>query len=167
MMKRMAVLGLAALLVCAVIGCGAKKPADMPETVPFTVKVVDGGKGIEGVHVFFIYDKNPSISAVTDSSGVAQMSTSLQQYTAKGAPVGDYRVTCTKDPMVEHWKTAQERALMSPGDASAYMKEWQAKCDELPREIPKIWSDFDKTPLKCTVTAGGEVVFDVEGKANE
>ena len=49
-----------------------------------------------------------------------------------------------------------------------YQKEWQAKCDELPREIPIIWKNFDKTPLTAKVTTqGGEVVFDVEGRAEE
>jgi hypothetical protein len=162
-----------ALLVAVLVGvvftgCKGKRPDGMPELVPFKVKVVDGSTPIADVAVFFIADGNTVTSATTDASGVAEMTTTLQNYTEKGAPVGEYRVQCTKDPLAEHWKTAQERAMMSIEEQGAYNTEWQAKCEALPREIPKVWSNFDKTPLKASVPAGGgEVTFDVEGRANE
>ena len=168
-MKHMRLLSVAlvATLCLALNGCGKKKPADMPETVPFTVTVVDGSTPIEGALVFFIHDKNFNVTAKTDSKGVATMSTVLQGYTAKGAPTGDYRVRIEKEPLAEHWKTPQERSQMSKPEQDAYLDEWLAKCAELPREVPKIWNDFDKTPLTCNVPAGGgNVTFDVEGKAN-
>ena len=169
MLKKFALSAFGALLLeSAFVGCGPKVPADMPTLYPVTVKVVDGNKGIQGVNVVFLYEQNPVITGETDSNGVAEMKTTLGNYTAKGVPEGSFRVTCAKDPTVEHWKTAQERAEMSPGEAGDYMKEWQAKCDALPREIPKVWKDFDKTPLKAEVASpGGEFVFDVEGKAND
>lgn len=157
-----------AAVVCAsLVGCGPKKPADMPETVPFKVSVVDGSTPIADVRILFIHSGNTVITGTTNALGVAEMSTTLQNYTAPGAPLGEYRVTCTKDPMVDHWKTADERAKMDPGEAGAYQKEWEAKCAELPREIPIIWKNFDKTPLKANVTGAGELTFDVEGKANK
>ena len=85
---------------------------------------------------------------------------------AKGAPAGDYRVQVEKEPLAEHWKTPEEQSKMSKPEKDAYLDEWLAKCAELPREVPKIWNDYDKTPLTATVPAGGgEVTFDVEGKA--
>ncbi len=157
---------LSLLLFVALAGCGQKKPADFPEVQPFTVKVVDGDKPIEGVQVLFIYDKNPVISGLTDSKGVATITTMLQKFTAKGAPAGDYKIQCTKEPIVDHWKTPEEQAQMSKSEKDAYIDEWLAKCAEQPREIPKIWSDYDKTPLTASVpVGGGEVTFDVDGKA--
>lgn len=170
MVKKFWVL-LTAFAVCGVslTGCGPKRPADMPETVPFKVTVVDGSTPIADVDVFFINTNgNAVITGRTNAQGVAEMQTSLLDYTEKGAPAGEYRVTCTKDPQVEHWKTPQERALMDPGEAGAYQLEWQKKNDELPREIPIVWREFDKSPLKTTVPAGGgDVTFDVEGHAND
>jgi hypothetical protein len=158
----------AVLAGVALPGCKAKKPDGMPELVPFKVKVVDGSTPIADVEVFFIGQGNTVTHAMTDASGVAEMTTSLQDYTEEGAPVGEYRVQCRKDPMAEHWKTPQEQAEMTIEERGAYSKEWQDKCDALPREVPKKWSDFDKTPLTASVPAGGgEVVFDVEGRANE
>ena len=159
---------LVAAVATSLTGCGPKKPDGMPEVYPFTVKVVDGSTPIADVQVFFIYDGKCVVAGTTDAKGVATMQTTLQNYTEKGAPAGEYRVTCTKDPLAEHWKTPEEISKLPLGEQMEYQKEWQAKCDELPREIPIIWKNFDKTPLTAEVTAqGGEVVFDVEGRADE
>lgn len=168
-MKRIHLNLLLLAVLCVVVnGCGPKKPADFPEIYPFTVKVVDGETPIEGVQVYFLYDKNPIVAGKTDAKGIATISTTVQKYTENGAPAGEYRVQCTKDPLAEHWKTPEEQSQMSKPERDAYLNEWIDKCSELPREIPKIWGDFDKTPLTATVsTGGGEVTFDVEGKAND
>lgn len=168
-MKRiqLCLLSLAALSVMF-CGCGQKKPADFPELQPFTVKVVDGDKPIEGVQILFIYDKNPVVKGLTDNKGVATITTMYQKYSEKGAPAGDFKVQCVKEPLAEHWKTPEERSQMTKEEKDAYLNEWLEKCKEVPREVPKIWGDFDKTPLTVSVPAGGgEVTFDVEGKANE
>lgn len=169
---RKLLLSFVAAMVCGtcLVGCGPKKPEGFPEVAPFTVKIVDGSTPIADVAILFIGNGNAVIQGMTDVNGVAEIQTRLGNgdYMEKGAPAGEYRVQCTKDPMVEHWKTAQERAEMSIEEQGAYNDEWQKKCDALPREIPKIWGNFDKTPLKVEVPAGGgEVTFDVEGKANE
>ena len=155
-------LATAALCVVAV-GCGPKAPADMPETHPFKVKVVNGSEPIADVDVFFIATSGSvSISGKTDKNGVAEISSTYQKYTAKGAPAGDYKITCTKDPQPEHWKTPAELAAMSVGEQSEYHAEYEAKRAEMPREIPEVWKDFDRSPLSATVSAGGgEVTFDV------
>ncbi len=153
----------AATFGAASLGCGQSKPADMPETHPFKVKVVDGAKGIADVDVFFIATSGSvAINGKTDKNGVAEISSTYQKYTAKGAPAGEYKVTCAKDPQPEHWKTPAELAAMSVGEQSEYHAEYEAKRAEMPREIPEVWKDFDRTPLTATVSAGGgEVVFDV------
>ena len=163
-MKKMSYfLAFAAALCVVAVGCGPKAPADMPETHPFKVKVVNGSDPIADVDVFFIATSgNVTINGKTDKNGVAEISSTLQNYTASGAPVGEYKITCTKDPKPEHWKTEEERGQMSMEESNAYHSEYEAKRAEMPREIPKIWQDFDQTPLSATVAAGGgEVVFDV------
>jgi len=167
-LRQLLCLAVGVALTCAAVGCGPKPPADMPKTVPFKVKVVDGTKAIAGARVFFIHDQKGSVSGITDASGVAEITTMLQNYTAKGAPAGEYRVQVVKERLAEHWKTPEEQSKMSKPEKDAYIDEWLAKCNEIPRETPAIWEDFDKTPLKATVPAeGGEVTFDVEGKAAE
>ncbi len=168
-MKRVQILCLAAFVSLSLVfvGCGKKKPDGFPDVQPFTVKVVDGSKPIEGALVRFNGDVGSlAISGKTDSSGVAVISTGLKGYSAKGVPVGDYRVQVEKEPLAEHWKTPEEQSQMSKPEKDKYLDEWLAKCAELPREVPKVWNSYDDTPLKATVSAGGgEVTFDVEGKA--
>ena len=166
-MRKLRWLGLcAAILGGAVfVGCGKTAPDGFPETHPFTVKVVDGGKGIEGVQVTLAHSDSSGVGAVagtTTSSGVAKISTTFKNFTAAGAPAGEYRVQCVKDPVVDHWKSDAEMAAMSPGERTEYFEEWKAKCDELPREVPKALGNYDATPLTATVAAGGgELVVDV------
>jgi len=150
------------LLVVAAIGCGKAAPEGMPATVPFTVKVVDGGKGIADVQIQLINEKaQGSIAGKTDGSGVAKIKTTFKNFTADGAPTGEYRIRCIKDPLAEHWKTSEERAAMTIGEQAEYDAEYQEKCDALPREVPKVLGDYDNTPLTANVSDGGEVVVDV------
>ncbi len=154
---------LAAVLGASSLGCGPKAPDDMPEIYPFKVKVVDGSKAIADVDVFFIATSGSvSISGKTDKNGVAEIFSTLRGYAAKGAPAGEYKITCSKDPQPEHWKTPAELAAASVGEQAEYHAEYEAKRAEMPREIPEVWKDFDRTPLSATVSAGGgEVTFDV------
>ena len=161
-------LTISAALLSALVGCGPKAPADMPKTVPFKVKVVDGSTPVEGARILFLHDQKAVVSGITDANGVAEITTSLQNYTAKGAPAGEYRVQCVKERLAEHWKTPEEQSKMSKEEKDQYLDEWLEKCNEIPRSVPASWEDYDKTPLTASVPAeGGEVTFDVEGKANE
>ncbi len=157
------------LALCfAAVGCGKKAPEGMPETVPFKVKVTSGGKGVADVQIELVNPKiQGSIAGSTNSSGVAEIKTTFKNFTADGAPVGDYRVRLRKDPLVEHWKTDEEILAMGVGERAEYYAEFEAKCDELPREVPKILGDYDGTPLTATVSDGGEVEFDVAEHAEE
>lgn len=167
-MKNLIAFLVVAAIACSILGCGKKKPADMPDLVPFKVKVVDGSTPIEGVQVLLTYDKNPVITGVTDKSGVAELTTTLQGYTSKGAPKGDFRVACIKEPFLEHWKTPQERAMMDPGQAGEYNKEYQAKLAEIPREVPASWADSMQSGLTLTIDGStDEATFDVDGHAND
>ncbi len=149
--------------VCALfVGCAKPAPDGMPETVPFKVKVVDGGKGIAEVQV--VFDSTTGVGAIagsTNASGVAEMKTTFKNYTVKGVPLGEYKVRCIKDPVVEHWKTQEELNKMDLGERQAYFDEWAAKNAELPREVPAILGNYDQCPCSTTVSAAGEFVVDV------
>lgn len=151
-----------ALACMLTVGCSKPAPDDMPETVPFTVKVVNGSKGIADVQVVM---ENPTgtgaVAGTTNSSGVAEMKTTYKNFTAKGAPVGEYKVRCIKDPVVDHWKTEEEITAMDLGERQAYFDEWAAKCEEQPREVPKILKEYDACPCSTKVEAGGQYVIDV------
>ena len=57
---------LAALVCAAASGCGKSAPDGMPETVPFSVKVVDGSKGIADVQV--VMDSEAGVGAVSGTN---------------------------------------------------------------------------------------------------
>ncbi len=159
---------LLAAICASVVGCGKPAPEGMPETVPFTVKVVDGSKGIADVQV--VMESTTAIGAVsgtTNSSGVAVMKTTYKNFTANGAPVGEYKVRCIKDPAAEHWKTQDEITAMDMGERQAYFDELKAKSEALPREVPVILKDFDRCPCTTTVSDGGEYVVDVSQYKDE
>jgi len=162
MLKRLLSVALIVALFSPLVGCGKKAPADFPKIVPFKVKVVADGKPVADCTVMMSNGQNAAVKATTDSSGVATMITTLSNYSAKGAPEGEFSVTCFKDVLVEHWKTPEEIADLPLPERAAYYEEYQAKCDELPREVPKILADPNESPLKLTVPAGGgEETIDV------
>ncbi len=157
-----------ALLVavaCVMIsGCSKPAPSDMPATVAYKVKVVNGSKGIADVQVVMDSVDGQGVGAIagtTNSSGVAEMKTTYKGFTAKGVPAGEYKVRCIKDPVVDHWKTDDELAAMDIAGRQAYFDEWMAKNKELPREVPEIFSNFDKCPVTVGVVEAGETVIDV------
>ena len=147
-------------------GCGPAAPADMPETVPFTVKVISlDGKPVADAQIVMTNQDSKAPGAVagtTNASGVATITTTHKNFTAKGAPVGEYRVQVVKNPQAEHWKTQDEIAMMDLGERAAYMEEWEAKSNELPREVPAEWCSFDGTPLTASVTSGGSVEYNAQ-----
>ena len=151
-----------ALACVTLVGCKESAPDGMPDTVPFTVKVVDGSKGIADVQVIM---NSPtatgSVAGTTNSSGVAVMQTTFKNFTKKGVPTGEYKVLCVKNPTVDHWKTEEELNQMDVGTRQAYFDEWQKKNEELEREVPKILESFDNSPCSVTVSGEGEFVVDV------
>ena len=151
-----------ALACVTLVGCKESAPDGMPDTVPFTVKVVDSSKGIADVQVIM---NSPtatgSVAGTTNSSGVAVMQTTFKNFTKKGVPTGEYKVLCVKSPTVDHWKTEEELNQMDMGTRQAYFDECEKKNEELEREVPKILESFDNSPYSVTVSGEGEFVVDV------
>jgi len=142
-----------------------KAPDGMPKTYSCTIKVIKDSVPLEGANIT-LFPENPVgdlvSSGITDTSGHAKIVSLYKNYQAKGAPVGTYKVVITKLPFVEHTKTPQEIALMSPGDANAYEKEFLAKRAALPKIVPDALTKEADTPLKVEVTtSGGELEVDL------
>lgn len=149
--------------------CGPKVPSDVPKLVPCSIKVTKGGAPLEKAQVI-LYNTagggSLTVCGTTDANGVANISTIRASYVGKGAPVGDFKVTVSKEVEVPHWKTPEELAAMTPPEAEKYDQEMQKKRAALPRIVPIELTDQAKTPLTVKVdnaSAGKEVLaVDVE-----
>ena len=145
------------LLSCAVLtigvsGCGGGRSADQPKLVPVSGTVKLEGQPAPGVSVMFFptgLTRGTSYYANTDPSGRYELQSSDGQ---KGAPVGEYKVTCSKYVMPDG------SLFKSDGTQSPEM----AGAKEL---LPPRYSDQLATELKATVPeSGGTVNLDVSSK---
>ena len=85
-------------VVLTLVGCN-RRPAGMPATFPCKITIVNGGTPQVGYDVSLYSvtgNGSLSISARTNSSGVANIKTQLTDYVAQGAPEGTYKVTVEK-----------------------------------------------------------------------
>ncbi len=154
------------LALMAFSACGPKVPSDVPKLFPAVVTVVDGGTPIEGAQVIFYPTAEGggslTVCGTTDAKGVANISTIRASYVGKGAPAGDFKVTVNKEVVVEHWKTPDELAAMTPPEAEKYDKEMQKKRAALPRIVPLVLIDQKTSPLTIKVGEGkAELKVDV------
>lgn len=147
------------------IGCGPKRPEGMPETVPCTVTVLEGGTPMAGVIVTLRNDTASSsllIEGTTNSAGVAEISSTWGNYTAKGAPIGPAKVTLNK-PFEIPPPTASEAEmeLWTMEQSTKYLKEREEMIDKL-RIIPKIVSVVSQSPLTVSVESGSGATLTVD-----
>jgi len=156
-MTRNFVLFLFVVATIFTVSC-SKAPDGMPKTWSCTIKVIRDSAPVEGANITLFPD-NPVAdlisSGITDASGNAKIVSLYKNYQAKGTPEGSYKVVITKLPFLEHTKTPQEIALMSPGDQIAYEKDFRAKRDVLPKIVPDALTNEADTPLKVEVTTSG------------
>ena len=159
------------VLALALSGCSRQRvPADLPKLYPATVSITQDGKPLEGATIIF-FGSDPAslkwgVAGCTDASGKAVMATNGMY---KGAPVGNYQVTVTKNE-----STQQEKAPPSPDpekDPVAF-NEWRLKYVDSPiknKEFSLIevkYTLLESTPFKAEVSQAGpnDFKFDV-GKA--
>ena len=144
------------LLSCAVLilglsGCGGGGPSG-PAVVPVSGTVKLDGQPAAGVGVMFFpvgMTRGTTYYANTDQSGRYELQASDGQ---KGAPVGEYKVTCSKYVMPDG----------SPFTSDGSMSPEMAGAKEL---LPPKYSDQSQTELTAKVPAGGGTVnLDVTSK---
>jgi len=154
------------VLMVFVVGCGPKRPAGIPPLYPAKVTVKNETSPIAGATVFLIYQGTTSgswaINGVTNSSGVATMTTSQGEWKSNGVPEGEYKVYITKRPDIKEDPMPEE----IKGDSDAmhrFAGEQLRKLNEAPKIIPEILSNPAQSPLTLTVSTSGssELVVDI------
>jgi hypothetical protein len=136
-------------LLFGIAGCG--KPANMPKLFPCQITVTDGGTPVGGVRVSMADESSGeswSINGITDSSGVAKMSTTYTNYTASGVPQGMFKIAIDKDP--PNLPPQNVTDDMNEQQADAAMKKWEAEVDKI-RIIPKNLVFISTTPITLEV----------------
>lgn len=158
-------LGLVLVLsvVMIAVGCGPKRPAFLPDTFPTTVKVVDGGAGIEGVTVTLYRTEplpNVTVYGVTDASGVAKIASMAGGNNFDGAPAGEYTVTCNKK--IEG--AIPNELVAGPGDSPEVIQQKSEQMKALKDErrvVPEILETQANSPMKMTVDTKGDLTIDI------
>jgi hypothetical protein len=140
-------------LFFVISGCG--KPANMPKLVPCQITVTDGGNPIAEVRVSMTDESSAeslAINGITNSSGVAKMSTTYTSYSASGVPQGTFKVAIDKEP--PNLPPQGVTDDMNEQQADAAMKKWEEKVDQL-RIIPKKLIFVSTTPITFEVKENG------------
>jgi hypothetical protein len=152
-MKTLAFL-LSFCVIFAFVGCG--RPAGMPATIPCKVILVNDGipqadydvslRSVSGNALL-------SITARTDSSGVADFRTQYTDYIAKGAPEGTYKVLIDKRVELPPDGVDVSRLLQAERDAYGAKR---AKEAEKLRVISVLLTKENSTPFEITLSKDGE-----------
>jgi hypothetical protein len=137
-------------LVALLCGACGEPKAEVPDTVPVSVKIIYKGSPVEGASVTLAPkgEGGRGASGTTDANGVAEMG--LPGLT-QGAMPGEYWVGVSKvagttsDPNLspEEFYAAQEAEAQSGGDPSA---------SEPAHSLPKKYISAQSSGLECVVT---------------
>ncbi|MDR1480783.1 MAG: Ig-like domain-containing protein [Planctomycetaceae bacterium] len=133
-------------------GC-TKKPADFPLIYSCLITVVNNDKPIEGATVTLNYETigAVTVTAITDSRGIAKIKLFQSSYSAVGAPVGKAKILLRKMPFVPDTRTEEEKKGKSIDEEEAYKQSLLDKADAMPREIPDSLGIASTTPLTIEI----------------
>jgi hypothetical protein len=140
---------------------GCRKPAKMPKLVPCQITVTDGGNPVAGARISMADESSSeswAINGITDSAGVAKMSTTYTNYTASGVPQGIFKVAIDKEP--PNLPSQNVTDGMNEQQADAAMKKWEEDVDKL-RIIPKKLIFVSTTPVTLEVKEKGNLKIDI------
>jgi hypothetical protein len=142
------------IVTVLVAGCGSGP-------IPVRGRVTLDGTPVSGAAVLFVPagTSGRPANGRTDASGVFRLTTFKQE---DGALPGDYKVVVTKtDPL-------PEPPPAEPGNTASVVKHYKGlktKETSKKKQLPPAYADAAKTPLHCTVPAGGEVELKLESSA--
>jgi len=148
-----------------VAGCGPKRPDGIPPLYPATVTVTNGATPIADATVFLVYQGGTSgswaVNGVTNTSGVAEITTSQGEWRAKGAPEGEYKIYIMKRPDVEEEPIPD--AIRGDSDAmERFAAEQLRRLNAAPRIIPESLTNPATSPLTLTVGTSGAAALNVD-----
>lgn len=167
-MKIVALL-LATAFCCA--GCGTKKPADVPNLESSSIKIVKSGAPVVNANVFLKPAEGTpsgswSVVGLTDSTGLAKITTTQGEWVGDGAPAGEYIVYITKVPQIEE---PERPADFETNDAAKndYYAERLKRLEAAKNEIPEALTLPTTSGLTFTVAKGAQATIDVDAPAAE
>ncbi|HUT95132.1 MAG TPA: carboxypeptidase regulatory-like domain-containing protein [Thermoguttaceae bacterium] len=131
-----------ASLLLVFAGCPGGGAKELPDLVPVGGTVMLDGEPLSGATVTFIpvgATRGRACTGLTDASGRYEIKADAGH---KGAPVGEFQVTCAKWVM-EDGSDFHSAEGLSPLEAGAQEK------------LPPKYSSETETELKATVPAGG------------
>ncbi len=153
-----------AIAVVALVGCSGK-PKGFPSVKKCEITVVDGGAGVEGVEIALIPASPISgviVGGKTDSTGKCVVQTTFANFSAPGAPAGEFGVTLRKDPVPSTPElTVEQMGEMSRGEIDDYNAERQAEIDGMEKIVPADLTSVQTTPIKVNVPADSAVTVDL------
>lgn len=144
-------------------GC-SKAPPGFPKTKPCQITVVQNGLPVSDVLVVLTPTEPAgpwTASGITNSSGLASIRTMQGTYAVTGAPALSFKVTLTKQPVVEGEKTPKELEELGMTEMQKYREEIERQRAKLPYIIPNSLSQVSRTPLLLQL-AGEENSLHVE-----
>jgi hypothetical protein len=160
-------------LVLMIVGCGKATPPGLPPLAPCKVKVHDNGRPLTKIDIFFQRVEGQagwSLNGRTGADGVAIAQTISGSFSAKGIPIGTYRITLkeqielppelgnashnVKDPTMFDPTIPEQQRKNIADQRQKYLTEH--------RMLPAILCDPAQTPLELVVsTSGAELDVDV------
>ncbi|MDR2754702.1 MAG: carboxypeptidase-like regulatory domain-containing protein [Planctomycetaceae bacterium] len=146
-------LSLLLLLLFPIIGC-SKAPPELGTLYPATITVTDKGTPLEGVLVSLVNKEIQTprgCSALTNSAGVAKITTNIGSYTGKGVVAGNYRVTLFKMVTFPPELQGGEEELTLPENERKEREKKRSEFIENNRIIPPLLESRTSSPIELTV----------------
>lgn len=154
------------IALSTVIGCKkSMKPEGFPETVPFQIKVIQEGAGIERVAVSLYQSGSNtpwSVCGMTDANGIAVIQTVQGGYSQDGAVKGEYKVVLRKEPDQAQSASSPAPDPNASSDREAMMQAAQKMADEAAKIIPPAFRTPESSPVSITISEAGENVIDLD-----
>lgn len=163
-LKFLSIFSIVVVASAAFVGCSGK-PAGFPKVSSCAITVTDGGAPIDGVEIALIPAEVMSgviVGGTTDANGVCVVNTVFANYSAPGAPQGEFSVTLKKLPEVDMPElTPEQMGEMSRGDIDKYHKERDAKIAAAPKIVPPALTSFQTSPIKVNLPGDAAVTVDL------
>lgn len=144
-------------------GC-SNKPADFPDTVPFTLIITKNNAPLEDASVVLHCDTgvNYAVGGMTDAKGVVAMTTVCGSYRRSGTPVGTFKVTVEKEPVVPGALPQEEVNKLDPDESTLYYQKLEKARKATPPALPVKYATAGSTPLSVTVASGASATLAVD-----
>lgn len=164
-MKRLAAISILLLCVLTTVGCSGK-PKGFPSVKRCVVNVTDGGTPVADVEVVLSPAQVMSgtiVGGKTDANGECAVTTTFANFSAVGAPAGEYTLVLKKEPVVDDMPdlTPEQAANMSRADVDKYYKERSAKIASMPKIVPVNLTSFQSSPVRINVPGDEKISVDL------